>query len=120
MEQLGDLMSAVSLGKGASPVARAFVRSFYLAIAPASYVSLANALIHSEVPDFAAVTVPLLVMDGEEDSGGPDHSLNGSRSVYDGWGGEKEFVVVKQAGHWHVLEQPEQVVDSITKFVSGL
>jgi pimeloyl-ACP methyl ester carboxylesterase len=120
MEQVGDLMTTLSLSESATPVARAFVRSFYLAIAAESYVSLANAIIHSEVPDFAAVKVPLLVMDAEEDSGGLDHSLNGCQSVYEGWGGRKEFVVVKQAGHWHVVEQPEQVVDFIAKFLSGL
>ncbi|KAF2656028.1 3-oxoadipate enol-lactone hydrolase [Lophiostoma macrostomum CBS 122681] len=114
MEALANSLPNTAPAKGASPLARAFIRELILAQDPAGYISNCRVLLDSKPPDYSKISIPVLVLAGEEDKTAPVESC---KKMFEEMGtSEKKLEIVKGVGHWVCIESFEEVGKQILSF----
>ena len=110
-------MPVTATGASATPLHHSFVRNLILRTSSEGYASLCNAIATAEKPNYAAITVPLLIIAGSDDETAP---MAGCQSILDSYSTEqqnKKIVVLSGVGHWHCIEAGELVAENIKTFV---
>ena len=118
MEAMADTIPYGATGSNATPLQRAFIRQLLLSQNPKGYQSMCKVVASAEVPNYASIKIPTLIIAGAEDKSAP---LAGCEEIQRRIGSEnKQFKVVEKMGHWHCIEAPEVMVESIGKFVGDI
>ncbi|KAF2012351.1 3-oxoadipate enol-lactone hydrolase [Aaosphaeria arxii CBS 175.79] len=115
MEAMANAIPSAATGAKASPVARAMIRELLLAQDPAGYISNCRIIVNAKRPNYEGIKVPVLILAGGEDKSAP---LEGCRRMFGEMGAteEKRLEVLEGIGHWHCLEDWEDVARRILAF----
>ncbi|RMZ89482.1 hypothetical protein DV736_g3295, partial [Chaetothyriales sp. CBS 134916] len=115
IEAMANTIPVAATGSKATPLHRAFIREMLLGQNAEGYIANCKAIKTATPPDYAKVTVPILIIAGEEDKSAP---LVGVHKIYQDLGSsDKKIEVLKGVGHWHAVESPDQVGPLIKAFV---
>jgi pimeloyl-ACP methyl ester carboxylesterase len=118
MEPLAASIPRTATGSKSTPLVHAFIRSLLLGTSAGGYISLCKAIAEASVPEYKSIKVPLLVIAGAEDKSAP---LDGITDIIEGYGSQKkELRILKEVGHWIVLEAYLEVQDIIGGFLKEL
>ncbi|KAL4881161.1 Alpha/Beta hydrolase protein [Aspergillus karnatakaensis] len=118
MESLANAIPYQATGSASTPLARAFIRELVLGQNPKGYAALCQAIANAPTVDYGLIKAPFLLIAGEEDKSA---SMEGCQHIYDHVSSEnKKMEVLRQVGHWHCIEAPEQVGKAIVEFVEGI
>jgi len=102
VEPLANDVPWAATAAAASPLVRAFVRELLLAQRPAGYVAHCEAIRDADVPPYADIKCPVLILAGEEDRSA---SMEGCRAMFEELRTKKkDLVVLPGVGHWHCIE----------------
>ncbi|KAH9869589.1 hypothetical protein IAQ61_006797 [Plenodomus lingam] len=114
IQPLADTVPHAAVGKNASPLVKAFIRELLLGQDPAGYISNCRIIVNAEVPNYSKISIPTLIIAGEEDTSAP---MEGSKKMFEEIGTtEKRLEIMQGVGHWHCLEGPDEVVELIQTF----
>jgi len=92
------------------------VRGMIRSTPPAGYIGCCHAVAALDLTDrIAAISLPTLVVVGEQDSGTP---VEAARTIHDRIAGS-ELAIISSASHLSNLEQPEEFNRLITDFLAG-
>ena len=118
MEPLANTVPSAAVGSRSTPLQRAFIRELLLGQNPEGYIALCHAIANAQVPDYAAVQAPFLLIAGEEDK---TASMEGCKFIFEHVGSQsKTMEVLEGVGHWHCIESPDEVGRLIAQFVGGI
>ncbi|OZD01158.1 hydrolase [Rhodococcus sp. 06-235-1A] len=95
------------------PVTVAAVRELLLGQDPAGYASACEALAAAENPDFASISVPVLLLTGDGDKVSPVAVNEELLGIYP----SAQLNVLEGVGHWHSLEDPASVTHRLQDFL---
>lgn len=95
------------------PVAVAAVRELLLGQDPAGYAFACEALAAAENPDFASISVPVLLLTGDGDKVSPVDVNEDFLGIYP----NAQLNVLDGVGHWHSLEDPASVTHRLQDFL---
>ncbi|ORY07531.1 Alpha/Beta hydrolase protein [Clohesyomyces aquaticus] len=114
MEAMANTVPYAAPAKGASPLARSFIRELLLGQDPAGYCSNCRVIINAKPPSYSKISVPILILAGEEDNSAP---LAGCKKMFEEMGTtEKKLEIMKGVGHWQCVEAFEEVGKQILAF----
>ena len=114
MQPMADTVPQAAVGKKASPLAKAFIRELLLGQDPFGYISNCRVILNSKPPNYHKISVPILILAGEEDKSAP---LEGCKKMFEEIGiNEKRLEIMQGIGHWHCLEAHKQVTELIQTF----
>ncbi|EAW11493.1 alpha/beta fold hydrolase [Aspergillus clavatus NRRL 1] len=117
MEPMSNTIPNAATGSQTSPLAKSFIRELLLGQNPKGYAALCQAVANSPVVDYSTITVPFLLIAGEEDKSAP---LDSCKYIFDRVSSEKKKMeVLPKVGHWHCIEAPDQVGKTIVDFVGS-
>lgn len=117
VESLAQTVPKAATGSSSTPVHHAFIRSLILGTSAKGYTSLCHVIATAKKPDYAAITVPVLIITGAEDM---TASLAGCEEILNSYATRKEqkkLVVLDGVGHWHCIEAGDKVAAHINDFV---
>jgi pimeloyl-ACP methyl ester carboxylesterase len=118
MQPMADSIPQAAVGKTASPLAKAFIRELLLGQDPAGYCSNCRVIVDAKPPNYSKISVPVLVLAGEEDKSAP---LEGCKKMFEEMGtGEKRLEIMHGVGHWHCIEAFEEVGRLIKSFYNDM
>lgn len=118
MEAMAETIPYGATGSNATPLQRAFIRQLLLSQNPKGYQSMCKVVGGAKVPDYPSIRIPTLIIAGDEDKSAP---MAGCKEIQNRIGSEnKQFKVVEKMGHWHCIEAPEVMVESIGRFVKDV
>jgi pimeloyl-ACP methyl ester carboxylesterase len=118
MEPMANTIPSAAVGSRSTPLQRAFIRELLLGQDPKGYAALCRAIASAQVPDYAAVRAPFLLIAGEEDKSA---SMEGCKFIFEHVGSQsKDMEVLEGVGHWHCIESPDEVGRLIAQFVGGI
>jgi len=101
LDELANSIPSAATGSAAGPLARAFVRELILAQDPVGYAAHCEVIRDAQLPAYAEIRCPVLILAGEEDRSAP---LEGCKAMFEELQTEKELVVLPGVGHWHCIE----------------
>ena len=111
---MADSIPHAAVGKNASPLVKAMIRELLLSQDPAGYISNCRVIINAKPPQYSKISVPVLILAGEEDKSAP---LEGCKKMFEEIGSsEKRLAVMEGVGHWHCLESFDEVAEFIEGF----
>lgn len=115
---MADTVPIGGTGSRVTPLQQAFIRQLLLSQNPKGYQSMCKVIRDAKVPYYASINIPTLIIAGEEDKSAP---LAACEEIHKRIGSEgKQFQVVEKMGHWHCIEAPEIMIDSIGKFANSI
>lgn len=117
MEGLAKSIPAAATGKLSTPLHHAFVRNLIIRTSTEGYMSLCRVISTAKVPDYEAITVPLLLIAGSDDKTAP---MEGCEEIVRRYGTSKALKCLKVldgVGHWHCIEAGAVVAKHIKDFV---
>ncbi|RMZ76410.1 hypothetical protein DV737_g4857, partial [Chaetothyriales sp. CBS 132003] len=118
IEAMANTIPDAATGTKATPLHKAFIREMLLAQTTQGYIANCSAIETATPPDYANVSVPVLIIAGEDDKSAP---LVGVHTIYQQLGSsDKKVEVLKGVGHWHAVESPHEVGPLIKAFVDRL
>lgn len=118
MEAMATTIPQSATGARCIPLVHAFIRQLLISTNPDGYNSLCRTIAEAPVPDYASIKIPVLLLAGEEDKSAP---LSGCEKILEGYNSQtKKLKVLSGVGHWHVLEAPEEVQNTIAGFLEEL
>ncbi|KAH8646992.1 3-oxoadipate enol-lactone hydrolase-like protein [Tricladium varicosporioides] len=120
LESLANSIPTAATGSWSTSLHHAFIRSLILGTSPEGYVSLCTVIARAKEPNYSAITVPLLLLAGEDDKTSP---LESSKSIFESYGtssAKKRLEILKGVGHWHCVEAPDRVGSLATEFIKSL
>ena len=116
MEAMADTIPTGATGSQSTPLQHAFIRQLLLAQNPKGYQSMCKVVGNAQVPNYADIEIPTLIIAGGQDKSAP---MAGCEEIQERIGSEsKQFIKVEEMGHWHCIEAPELMVNFIGKFVN--
>ena len=114
---MAETIPTGATGSRSTPLQQAFIRQLLLSQDPKGYQSMCAVVGGAKVPDYDKIKIPTLIIAGDEDKSAP---LSGCKEIQSRIGSKnKQFKVVEKMGHWHCIEAPEVMVESIGAFVNG-
>lgn len=114
---MAETIPTGATGSRSLPLQRAFIRQLLLSQDPEGYQSMCAVVQSAKVPDYDKIKIPTLIIAGDEDKSAP---LSGCEEIQRRIGSKsKHFKVVEKMGHWHCIEAPEVMVESIGEFVNA-
>lgn len=99
---------------------RAFIRSLILGTTTEGYISLCQVIATADRPNYEAIAVPLLILAGGEDK---TAHISGCQSILEAYGTLNERKKIRElqgVGHWHCIEDPENVANPIENFIVSI
>ena len=119
IESLAATIPSAATGRLSTPLHHAFIRSLILNTSSDGYMSLCRVIATAKKPNYAAITVPLLIIAGSDDATAP---MSGCEAILENYatGTEaKRIEVLDGIGHWHCIEAGDAVARYIRDFVLG-
>lgn len=83
-------------------------------------MSLCHALATAQPPDYGAINAPLLIITGSDDVTSP---LSGPKEILEKYGTKETEKTIKELsgiGHWHCVEEPDDVEGLIKEFIQTI
>ncbi|RHZ68119.1 alpha/beta fold hydrolase [Aspergillus thermomutatus] len=118
MEAMANVVPNSATGSQASPLAKSFIRELLLGQNPKGYAALCQAIAEAPAINYSSITVPFLLIAGDEDKSA---SFEGCQHIFDRVSSEKKMMeVLPKVGHWHCIEAPNLVGETIQAFVEGM
>ena len=118
MEPMANTIPAAAVGSRSTALQKAFIRELILGQNPNGYAALCRAIAAAQVPDYAAVRAPFLLVAGDEDKSA---SMEGCKHIYEHVSSSsKSLEVLKGVGHWHCIEASDDVGTLISRFAGGI
>ncbi|GAB7351411.1 hypothetical protein MBLNU459_g2083t2 [Dothideomycetes sp. NU459] len=117
MECMADTVPYAAVGSKAQRVHSAFIRELILGMEPSGYISMCKVIANAykSPPRYEKVSCATLILAGEEDKSAP---LAGCKQILEALGSkEKSLTVMDKVGHWHCIEDPEEVGRLIVEFL---
>lgn len=99
--------------KAHQPVVAAFVRELLMRQDPEGYALTCEALSKAEAADGNAITVPTLLITGDEDGTAPPPAVLALQQTIAG----ARTVILDRCGHWTTLERPSEVNSALLNFL---
>lgn len=112
MEAMANSIPKAAVGPKATSTQRAIIRELLLAQTVEGYSALCNAIATATIGEPEKVKAKTLIIAGSEDKSAP---LDGCKKHQKDLNAELE--VIEGQGHWHVVENPERMAESIGKFI---
>ena len=94
------------------PLNKAFVLASVLSAKPAGYAQACRALAEADDPQYEKINAPTLIIAAAEDKTSPDATTSSLAESIPG----ASRVVLKETGHWLLVEDPEQVARALQDF----
>jgi 2-keto-4-pentenoate hydratase/2-oxohepta-3-ene-1,7-dioic acid hydratase in catechol pathway/pimeloyl-ACP methyl ester carboxylesterase len=116
MSAVADTIVAAALSestRASKPVAVAAVRELLLGQDPTGYAFACEALAAAIDPDFSSISVPVLLLTGDEDKVSPVAVNEELLAAYP----NAQLNVLDGVGHWHSLEDPTTVTHRLQDFL---
>ncbi|KAF8849454.1 alpha/beta-hydrolase [Acephala macrosclerotiorum] len=124
LEALADSIPSAATGSASTFLHHAFIRSLILGTSEKGYIGLCGVIANAEKPDYGAITVPLLVLAGEDDKASSLAGCEGILRAYgeasEGGREDKRLVVLQGVGHWHCVEDSEGVAKHLQGFLDSI
>jgi pimeloyl-ACP methyl ester carboxylesterase len=117
LESLANSIPAAATGRFAKPLHHAFIRSLILGTSVEGYISLCGVIAEANVPDYACIQVPLLIVAGQDDKTAPLSGCNEILKAYGTSEKKKSIKVVDGVGHWHCVENPDSIAQKVRFFI---
>ena len=118
MEPLANTIPTSATNSKSTPLQKSIIRELILNQDPKSYASHCQVIVDAKEPDLQSVTIPALILAGDEDKSAP---LEGCQYIHDHLGSkQKELKVMDGVGHWHCVEAGDRVGKEIKEFCEGL
>ncbi|KAB8290045.1 hypothetical protein EYC80_010371 [Monilinia laxa] len=120
IEGLADTVPFAATGSKSTSTHRAFIRSLILGTSTAGYLSLCHVIAKASVPEYARISVPLMILAGADDK---TASYEGCKLIHDSAGvtaGKKCINILPGVGHWHAIEAPHLLEEDILKFIVSI
>lgn len=120
VDAMANTIPFAAVGEKASPVSKAFIREVLLGQDKWGYLSNCRVIANAQRPRYEAIDCPVLLLAGQQDKSAP---LDTSRKMIDEIGTDearKWLEVLEGVGHWHCVEAPDVVGDSIREFLESL
>lgn len=115
MSPMAETIPFSAPGQGASPLVRAFIRELLLGQSSSGYLSHCRVICNAQRPKYEDIVAPLLLIAGEEDKSA---DLGMCKKMFGEVGSQKKSIeVLKGVGHWHCLEAPDTVAQTIISFL---
>lgn len=111
---LADVVPETAVGSAASPPKKAFIRALISQQTPEGYAAMCRVIANSTAPDYSKVQVPALLLIGAEDKSTP---YEGCVEVIEKALANVTAETYPGVGHWHCIEVPEKVSESISAFI---
>ncbi|MBW3097547.1 alpha/beta fold hydrolase [Pseudohoeflea coraliihabitans] len=118
MDTVADQVTSASTATGTAdtnPAAYAFVRESHMRQSAEGFAKSCEALAEAGPADLKALTMPVLVVTGEEDAVGPPSTAH---QLADGLR-QGRAVILPQCGHWTPIEKPAECRRLLSEFVGG-
>ncbi|KAI4594782.1 hypothetical protein KJ359_007585 [Pestalotiopsis sp. 9143b] len=119
MEAMADTIPAAATGPKATETQRAFIRALLLSQSPEGYNSLCKAISDAQPPDYVHSNSPVLILSGSHDKTSP---LEAAKKIQSSWGCPvpAKLEVLEGVGHWHCIEDADEVEKHIKAFAAEL
>ncbi|EXK29310.1 hypothetical protein FOMG_14468 [Fusarium oxysporum f. sp. melonis 26406] len=120
MEPMAKTIPFAATGSKATLTQKAFIRALLLSQEPEGYIALCRAIAQAELPPYANIKCPVLVLSGEEDKTSP---IPDAQKILSDWGcsdSSKSMHILPGVGHWHCIEAADEVGSKIQEFLSKL
>ncbi|TVY44119.1 putative aminoacrylate hydrolase [Lachnellula occidentalis] len=116
IEGLAQSIPTAATGALSTPLHHAFIRNLIIRTLPEGYMSLCSVISTAKVPDYGAITVPLLLIAGSDDRTAPMEGCEAIMQRYGSSDGLKSIKVLDGVGHWHCIEAGDVVAKHINDF----
>ncbi|KAH8692882.1 putative alpha/beta hydrolase [Talaromyces proteolyticus] len=117
MEPMANTIPEAATGSRSTPLQKAFIRELLLGQDPAGYISLCHVVSAATAPDYAAISLPVLVIAGDEDKSAP---LDGCKHILAHVSSStKTLEVLPGVGHWHCIEASDEVGKLVAGFAQA-
>lgn len=120
LEGLAGTIPTAATGKKSTPLHHAFIRSLILGTSPEGYMSLCRVISTAKQPKYESITVPLLILAGEDDKTAPLESSEAILKCYGTSQTGKRIQKVAGVGHWHCVEASDDVGRLIAPFLKTI
>ncbi|RBA22165.1 hypothetical protein FPRO05_00512 [Fusarium proliferatum] len=120
MEPMAKTIPFAATGSKATLTQKAFIRALLLSQKPEGYIALCRAIAQADLPPYANIKCPVLVLSGEEDKTSP---IPDAQKILKDWGcddSSKSMHILPGVGHWHCIEAADEVGSKIQEFLSKL
>jgi pimeloyl-ACP methyl ester carboxylesterase len=84
------------------------------------YISLCHVIATAQQPNYGAINVPLLIIQGSDDVTAP---LSASKVILEKYATKKSEKTIKDlsgVGHWYCVEAPADIEELVKKFVQNI
>ncbi len=99
--------------KAEKPVTTAFIRELVAAQDAEGYALSCIALAEAQAADVSDLTCPTMLITGDEDKVAPPTNVEALATSF---GSTVSPIVLKDCGHWTLLEQPQSTIDHLKNF----
>jgi len=99
--------------KAARPEVAAFVREMIMRQDPEGYARHCEALAGAQAADVAQISVPVLLVTGDEDNTSPSPASAALTSKFP----DAELTILGRTGHWTTFERAGEVSDALVNFL---
>lgn len=116
MQPISDAIIGAALAdktKAEKPVTTAFVRELVAAQDAEGYALSCIALAEAQAADVSGLTCPTMLITGDEDKVAPPANVEALGTSF---GSPVSPIVLKDCGHWTLLEQPHATIDHLKSF----
>ncbi|KAL6252625.1 hypothetical protein RBB50_000344 [Rhinocladiella similis] len=120
MEAMANMIPNTATGPNATATQKGFIREMLMAQDPEGYCANCKAIETATPPNYAAVKCPVLIIAGEVDKSAP---LAWCQTIFNRLGTDekmKRLEVLKDVGHWHCVEAPDEVGPLVRAFCEEL
>lgn len=116
MQPISDAIIGAALAdrtKSEKPVTTAFVRELVAAQDAEGYALSCLALAEAQAADVSGLGCPTMLITGDEDKVAPPANVEALGTCF---GPSVSPIVLKDCGHWTLLEQPQTTIDHLKSF----
>ena len=120
MEAMANTIPFGATGPTATPLQKSFIREMIMAQDAEGYIANCRAIEAASPPKYADVECPMLIIAGSADKSAP---VSGCKEIFESLGTEaglKHLEVMEEIGHWHCVEDGDEVESHIKKFLKQL
>jgi len=120
METMANTIPNAATGPNATAIQKGFIREMLMSQDPEGYCANCKAIEVAKPPDYAKVKCPVLIIAGAVDKSAP---LAGCEKILGELGTDpksKRLEVLKDVGHWHCVEAPDEVGPLVHDFCQQL
>lgn len=117
---MANTIPNAATGPNATALQKGFIREMLMAQDPQGYCANCKAIEIATPPEYSKVMCPVLIIAGEADKSAP---LAGCEKILGELGADqkrKRLEVLRDIGHWHCVEAPDDVGPLIRDFCEQL